>query len=300
MARDTTTVGITDINRILNNPEAEARCKPAALLIVGGDMNGTIFDLRERCVEVGRSPENAICVDQDELSRRHFRLLESSPTHELQDCGSTNGTYVNNRRVEGIVQLAPGDLIKAGLLALKYLPKGDPERLIYDQLTLDANTDRHTGCYNKSYFQQHLARETGRCRLNRTALALIVLDLDHFKDVNDRYGHDAGDYVLAGMAALVRQQGLRAGDLFARYGGEEFVVVLPGASLQSALQLANRLRDLLEKAVFNYHGQLIPVTMSAGVAEFDPGMADSNDLFRKADSALLRAKSAGRNRVVGK
>lgn len=300
MTTDTTTIGITDINRILNNPEAEARCKPAALLVVGGELSGTIFDLRERCVEVGRNTENAIRIDQGELSRRHFRLMEATPTHVLEDCGSTNGTFLNNQRLDGPVRLARGDLIKAGLLALKYLPKGDPERLLYDQLTLAANTDRHTGCYNKSYFLEALSREVGRCRLNQASLALIVLDLDNFKGINDQYGHDAGDYVLAGMAALVRQQGLRAGDLFARYGGEEFVVLLPGTALRPALLLANRLRGLLEKALFNYHGQMIPVTLSAGVAEFDPGVTTGTDLFRKADACLLRAKSEGRNRVVGK
>ena len=272
MSTDNTTIGITDINRILQNPEDEARCKPAALLVVGGALNGHIFDLRERCVEVGRSIENAICIDQGELSRFHFRLIESSPTHRLEDCGSTNGTYLNNQRLTAPALLAAGDLIKAGLLALKYLPRGGPERLAFDQLSLSANTDRHTGCYNKSYFNHHLAQETERSRLRGTPLALIVLDLDNFKAVNDHYGHDAGDYVLQGMAAITRRQGLRAGDLFARYGGEEFVILLPGTPLRPALKLANRLRVLLEKAVFNYHGQVIPVTMSAGVAEYDNSM----------------------------
>ena len=139
-----------------------------------------------------------------------------------------------------------------------------------------------------------------RSRLKGSPLALIVLDLDNFKSINDQYGHDAGDYVLQGMAALFRQQGLRSGDLFARYGGEEFVILLPGNTLRQALKLANRLRGMLAHAIFNYHGQLIPVTLSGGVAELDSTMTEATELFRKADTALLRAKTEGRNRVEGK
>ena len=300
MASDRTTVGITDINRILDSPENEARGRPAALLDVGGNLGGAIFDLCERCVSVGRSIENAICIDQEELSRRHFQLTESGAVHRLEECGSTNGTFVNNVRVTDAVELARGDLIKAGLLALKYFPKGDPERLVYERLSRDAVTDLPTGCFNKNYFQQRLAQEFARSRACDSRLTLVVLDLDKFKDVNDTFGHDAGDYVLQGMAALVRQRGVRAGDLFARYGGEEFVILLPGTGLRQGLDLANRLRQLVERAIFNYHGRLIPVTLSGGVAERDPSMTEGLDLFRKADAALLRAKTEGRNRIVGK
>src|SRR5690606_23453855 len=116
-----------------------------------------------------------------------------------------------------------GDTIKVGTVALKYIPKGDPERLTYDKLHLEANTDGLTQCFNKTFFNRCLDLEVKKSRLTGKPLTLVIFDLDFFKKLNDNYGHDAGDYVLKDMSNIIRANGIREGDIFARYGGEEFV-----------------------------------------------------------------------------
>jgi two-component system cell cycle response regulator len=204
MSNDDATIVLTDIRAALQSSEKEAQLKPAALLVVGGDLNGTLFDLNEPQVGIGRNADNTIALEFNGVSRYHFKLLASGESHILEDCGSKNGTYLNNKRVESLTPLAKGDIIKIGSIALKYLPKGDPERLTYDKLNLEANTDKHTGCFNKTYFNNRIALEVNKCKVTGEPLSLVLFDLDHFKKLNDGYGHDAGDYVLKEMAAVIR------------------------------------------------------------------------------------------------
>jgi two-component system cell cycle response regulator len=130
MAGDDSTVVLTDIKAALAAAENEADKKPAALLVVGGDLNGTIFDIVQSEVTAGRNPDNTIPLEFNGISRYHFKVLSKDGyTHFVQDAGSRNGTFVNNKKIEGQVQLNKGDMIKLGSIALKYLPKGDPERV---------------------------------------------------------------------------------------------------------------------------------------------------------------------------
>ena len=105
--------------------------------------------------------------------------------YTVEDAGSKNGTFLNNQKIEGAVVLNKGDMIKVGSMALKFLPKGDPERLTYDKLNLEANTDAHTGCYNKGYFNNAIALEVKKSKVTGDPLSLILFDLDHFKHLND-------------------------------------------------------------------------------------------------------------------
>src|SRR5207237_1257864 len=118
------------------------------------------------------------------------------------DLGSANGTYLNNLKLETTATLQRGDLIKIGAIAMKYLPPGEPERLTYDKLHEDANTDRLTRCFNKAFFNEALEGEVKKCKATGKPLTLIIFDLDHFKKLNDTYGHDAGDFVLKEKARL--------------------------------------------------------------------------------------------------
>lgn len=180
---------------------------------------------------------------------------------------------------------------------MKFLPKGDPERLTYDKLHEEANTDGLTRCYNKSYFNNALEAEVKKSKLTGKPLTLIIFDLDHFKKLNDNYGHDAGDYVLKEKAQLIRSNGVRQGDVFARYGGEEFCVLLPNTNLKQGFEIAERLRKLVEKHEFIYDGKRLPVTASIGVADYRQGVATGTDLFKRADSAVYKSKEGGRNQV---
>jgi len=297
MSTDDTTIVLTDIRAALQASEKEAQQKPAALLVVGGDLNGTLFDLVEKVVSVGRNADNQIALEFNGVSRYHFKLHASGEGHILEDCGSKNGTYLNNKKVEGQIQLSRADIIKIGSIALKYLPKGDPERLTYDKLNLEANTDKHTGCYNKGYFNNRIALEVNKSKVTGDPLSLIIFDLDHFKKLNDNYGHDAGDYVLKEMAQVIRVGGIREQDVFARYGGEEFVILLPKTNLKQSFEIAERLRKLIENKEFIYDGKRLPVTASIGVADYRQGVNTGTDLFKRADEAVYKAKEGGRNQV---
>jgi len=298
MAGDDSTVVLTDIKAALAAAENEAAQKPAALLVVGGDLNGTIFDLVEPEVTIGRNPDNSIPLEFNGISRYHFKVLsKDGEAHSIEDAGSRNGTFVNNKKIEGNVPLSKGDMVKLGSIALKYLPKGDPERLTYDKLQYEANTDSHTGCYNKGYFNNALDLEVKKSKVTGNPLSLIVFDLDHFKNLNDGYGHDAGDYVLKELAAQIRGHGVRDLDVFARYGGEEFVILLPKTNLKQAFEIAERLRKLVEAHHFLYEEKRLPVTASIGVADYRQGVTTGTDLFKRADEAVYKSKQGGRNQV---
>lgn len=297
MSTDDTTIVLTDIRAALQASEKEAQQKSAALLVVGGDLNGTLFDLIESTTSIGRNADNAIALEFNGVSRYHFKLHASGETHKLEDCGSKNGTYLNNKKVEENTPLTKGDIIKIGSIALKYLPKGDPERLTYDKLNLEANTDKHTGCYNKTYFNNRITLEVNKSKVTGDPLSLIIFDLDHFKKLNDGFGHDAGDYVLKEMAQVIRSNGIREQDIFARYGGEEFVILLPKTNLKQSFEIAERLRKLIESREFMYDGKRLPVTASIGVADYRQGVVTGTDLFKRADDAVYKAKEGGRNQV---
>ncbi len=294
---DDSTIVITDIHKALSSTENEADQKPAALLVVGGELNGTLFDLVEPEVICGRSAKNSITLEFNGISREHFKLTMTETSFTVEDMGSRNGTYLNNDKVESPIELSKGDIIKLGAVALKYLPKGDPERLTYDKLNLEANTDRHTGCYNKTYFNGKLDLEVKKSKVTGTPLSLIVFDLDHFKKLNDNYGHDAGDFVLKDIAELIRKNGVREDDVFARYGGEEFVILLPKTNLKQSYEIAERLRKLVESHDFIYDASKLPVTASIGVADYRQGVLTGTDLFKRADEAVYKSKEGGRNQV---
>lgn len=292
------TLVITDIKAALAAADDEAAQKPACFLVVGGDLNGTIFDLLEGDTIVGRNPDCTIPLEFQGVSRQHFKVNVSSADEVVvEDLGSSNGTYLNNKKIEGPSPLNKGDMVKLGSIALKFLPKGDTERLTYDKLHEEANTDGLTKCYNKMYFNGKLDLEVKKSKVTGNPLSLIIFDLDHFKHLNDNYGHDAGDYVLKEMAELLRDNGIRKGDIFARYGGEEFVVLLPKTNLKQAFEIAERLRKLVETYQFVYDQKRLPVTASIGVADYRQGVNTGTDLFKRADSAVYKAKEGGRNQV---
>ncbi len=169
------------------------------------------------------------------------------------------------------------------------------------QLTSLANVDELTGLGNRRMANQSLKEEMNRARRVQGVLSLIMLDVDHFKKYNDAYGHPAGDAVLKRLADLMNRAATRAGELVARYGGEEFVLVLPGATAESALRTAERVRQLIETEAIE-HPSAEPfgvITVSQGVLTVGAdGMTHADELISRADKALYAAKAQGRNRVV--
>jgi diguanylate cyclase (GGDEF)-like protein len=159
-------------------------------------------------------------------------------------------------------------------------------------------TDQLLGIYNRRYLDQRLKEETVRAQRYKAPLALLMLDIDHFKKVNDRYGHQVGDRVLTGIGKLLMAH-IRQSDLAARYGGEEVAVVLPNTGEASAYIMAERLRQVVEQTPFSAgpDGARFNVTVSIGLATLGDTQVDSHDLITCADAALYHAKRSGRNRV---
>jgi diguanylate cyclase (GGDEF)-like protein len=164
---------------------------------------------------------------------------------------------------------------------------------------LVSHTDHLTGLYNRRYLMNVLERELSRVQRSASFLSLLILDIDHFKEINDRYGHQGGDLVLAEAASVFRKE-LRVYDTAARYGGDEFIAVIPGASLSEALAVAERIRGSVEQSRFFERMEDVKLTVSIGVAVYpSSGIETLEDFIREADGALYRAKAGGRNRVEG-
>ncbi len=155
-----------------------------------------------------------------------------------------------------------------------------------------AAIDPLTHAYNRRKFSELLDQEIKRVERNDRSFSMVMLDIDHFKKINDTHGHDAGDYVLKRMTKLVREN-IRDIDILSRYGGEEFVIILPERNLKGAIAVAERIRKVIESACFDKVGQ---ITISAGVSDFIQG-DNRESVFKKADNALYIAKNGGRNRV---
>jgi diguanylate cyclase (GGDEF)-like protein/PAS domain S-box-containing protein len=175
-------------------------------------------------------------------------------------------------------------------------------RAVGEQLKLLATTDAMTGLANRRAFDQALETEIARSRRNGTPLALLMVDVDHFKIYNDIYGHPAGDEALKAVSQCLKHTLKRPTDVAARYGGEEFVVILPGTDEDSAFFIADEFRDaLMERAIRHKGGIRGMLTASVGLASLDErdGPLSARDLVRRADEALYMAKDAGRNRVMG-
>lgn len=170
-------------------------------------------------------------------------------------------------------------------------------RLLNIELEQQALTDYLTNLYNRRYFMTRGEEEFKRTKRNGQPLALLVLDIDNFKRVNDSYGHEAGDRALQEVAKALKSN-LREIDVLGRMGGEEFAVLLPNTSLNDAALLAERVRQTMENTSFEIPGNALKITICVGVSAFVEGMSNIDDMFRNADSAMYQAKNAGRNRTV--
>jgi len=198
-------------------------------------------------------------------------------------------------------RLVPGDPDSAVVLALRDITiRRDTElalRVAQDELQRLVHTDSLTGLHNRRLFMDRLDEEVRRVQRHQGCLSVVLLDLDHFKQINDRFGHDVGDGVLVAAAARTRSV-KRTTDVAARIGGEEFALLLPATDAAGALSLAQRLRAAIENIdTVLLLGERVTITASIGVATVASGRDDPSEVLRRADQALYRAKNAGRNRV---
>jgi two-component system cell cycle response regulator len=284
---------VTAISRITDRPLGKEAC----LVVIYGDELGKKYNLNTPSVVVGRSSKCDIQIDQESISRNHSKIVNTGKSILVRDLGSTNGTYVNDEPVEEYV-LRDGDLIKIGRTIFKFLTGGNIENAYHEEIYRLTTVDGLTQISNKRFFMESLEREIARAHRYQRAMSLVMFDIDHFKRINDTYGHLAGDYVLKQLASAVKQK-IRREDLFARYGGEEFAIILPEIPLAPALTFAEKIRQVVEEHEFRFENTSIDVTISMGVAIADEDVRDVDELIKRSDERLYAAKAAGRNRVVG-
>jgi len=244
---------------------------------------------------VGRGDDNDVVVEMDSVSRHHAKFLATDEACLVDDLGSTNGTRVNGFLVNGPVQLRNSDLIKIGGAVFKFISGGNIEAMYHDEIYRMTIVDGLTQIHNKRYLTEFLEHEVARCRRHGHPLSLVMFDVDHFKVLNDTYGHLAGDHVLKKIAELVLER-VRKEDLFARYGGEEFALALVETPIAGAVRIAEEIRARVEGNVVVFDDVEIRTTISLGVAAL-AGKLGPNRLVRLADDRLYAAKRAGRNRV---
>ena len=276
--------------------------QPLYLLVLAGSTPGAMIQLAESINRIGRSPSNDIQLDDQSVSRRHALIgRHDDGTIRLVDVGSTNGTFLNGQRLQDHigVPLKDGDRIQFGNgMVTKFIQPDPCEEQFQREMFERTVRDPLTGLYNRAYFLSEFALLAERGKLMGLGSALMMLDVDHFKVINDEYGHEVGDEVLRELAAVLRQS-TRVDDLVARYGGEEFVVALPVADPDLAAERAERIRANFSLLPIEINGETVHVTASVGLA-FAPyqGPSSVNQLIASADRCLYLAKKGGRNRVV--
>ncbi len=248
-------------------------------------------------LEIGRSSTADISMPHvHSLSPSHARLNHLGDVVEIEDMGSTNGSYVNDKPINVRFSLKSGDRFQLGAAHFKFLHEEDPEHAYHQAIYQLAISDGLTQIYNKRKFDEELGREFGRARRHRRPLTLVLFDIHPFKIVNASHGHLCADAVLQQIARLVTQH-VRAEQVFARVGGEEFVILSPEMETEGAVHLAEKLRRGIAAERYRYADLEVRVTCSFGVATLTRGMERPEDLYDAADRAMYQSKHGGRNRV---
>jgi diguanylate cyclase (GGDEF)-like protein len=268
----------------------------AFLVILYGPDMGRRMQLGEEPFVIGRVEPADLCIPQESVSRKHSRVFRRDGRHYIEDLGSTNGTFVNDVLVKEQV-LENGVQIKIGRSILKYMAGNDVEARYHEEIYNLMMTDALTQAFNKRAFSEALPREVGRAQRYKRPLSLVLFDIDHFKKINDTYGHVAGDSVLRQLAGLVRPR-IREHDVFGRVGGEEFALLLPEVDSNGARIVAEKVRQAVAGARFLIKDESFSATISLGCSTLPAQGGVADVLYEQADKALYAAKQGGRNRVV--
>jgi len=297
--------GHTQSYESANLPPSERRAQKGEveaniILIAHPDnrMLGTRFRLSPGAtIEIGRSPSAEISLPEVlSISRSHARLQYLDNQVMIEDLQSTNGTFVNDQPIKARSTLKSGDRFQVGAVHFKFMHELDPEHAYHEAIYHLVMRDGLTEIYNKRKYEEEAQREVPRSVRHQRPLALVMFDIDQFKNVNDSYGHLCGDFVLKQIAELTREL-LRPEQVFARVGGEEFVILSPEMDIEGARAMAEKMRERLQEHEFVYAGFKVPVTCSFGVAAVSADITSPERLYEAADRALYMAKKNGRNRV---
>jgi two-component system, cell cycle response regulator len=292
--QDLSTTQVTHID-----PERQSQLgRIGTLTVLQGEDVGAIVTLPREINIMGRDQNIEVTVKDESVSRQHARICQRDGHYEIEDMGSTNGTYVAGALVSGRVRLIDGVRVQLGNTIMRFGMQDEVERAASNRIYEMSVRDGLTGLYNRRYFNDRLGSEFAYALRHRTPLCVILGDIDHFKSINDTHGHAVGDLVLRRVAGEL-QASVRTEDLVARFGGEEWVIMTRGIDAEGAKAFAERIRAIIQRAVINAESTRIPVTMSLGVAHTQnaPDINTADMLIEAADVALYAAKRGGRNRV---
>jgi two-component system, cell cycle response regulator len=271
----------------------------AYLVTIAGIRVGEMFKLTKEETVLGRSDDVDLRLIDEGVSRRHAIVTLQDGRVILKDLGSVNGTYCNGHRISDDRVLDDGDKISlGGTTILKFTYQDDLEEQFSKNLYESAVKDGLTGLHNRRYFDERLRSEVTFATRHFTPAALLLIDIDHFKRVNDERGHQVGDAALREVARRLSSS-VRAEDVTARFGGEELAVVCRDMNEFDAVVLADRVRAIVAEEIVVPDGPALRLTVSVGVAVIPKaGIRADDDLVKAADAALYLAKRKGRDRTV--
>ena len=271
----------------------------ATLTVLSGLHAGRSVTIDRAPVTIGRAPDADLVLDETGVSRHHARVVRSPDGgFYVEDLGSVNGTFVGAARVD-VAPLERGALLQLGPhLRMRFAIVDAVDEALSRQLYESSVHDPLTHVFNRRYLADRLAAEVARARRGRSDVAVLVIDVDALKSVNDSFGHLAGDRLLSTVAARILRT-LRIEDVLARYGGDEFVVIAGGTDRADAEQLAERVRRAVEALLLSARGREVRTTVSIGVASLTE-LADNSEpaeLIALADARMYGAKASGGNKV---
>lgn len=249
---------------------------------------------------IGRKGSAEVPLGDATVSWEHARLTIDGIEVYIEDLDSRNGTFVNDRRIRERTRLDDGDYVRLGSgTIVKFSRMAELEENALRTLFELTLRDPLTRLYNRRYFDDRLLGEFAFARRQQSPLALLLIDIDHFKHFNDTYGHQVGDVVLKLVASNIQRM-MRPEDVLARYGGEEFVVLARGTSLRNIHILGERLCQQIQSLALDLPDHDLSVTVSIGASGMGPDETKSSAaaLLKSADQALFAAKAAGRNRTT--
>jgi two-component system, cell cycle response regulator len=271
----------------------KAPYRPVLVVLAGNEVGRRVTV--DRTILVGRDPEAELTLTDGLVSWHHARIEDLGDAWGLADLGSTNGTLVNGDR-KNECALAPNDRLVFGSTVVSFELQDGVAQAYNEVVERLLNVDDLSGLYVRRKFDAELALLLEQARLQSQPLALLVMDLDGVKAINDKHGHLFGAYTIAEAGRLIgRVLGERG--IAARFGGDEYLAALPEAGLEQGAALGEELRAAIAQHEFVKDGIVLKPGISVGVAAFPESAGDAATLFQRADEALYRAKQAGKNRV---
>lgn len=295
---------IADLSQIRASTKPKTAGMPC-LVQYNGSATGKRYLLDKATMNLGRAVTSDIVLADNSVSRTHTHINTRDDGVFIKDAGSANGTYINEKKIEGEYKLNDLDMVRLGTVLLKYFSSDNVDGFIQDKIYQLATIDAGTQIFNKQYLQDTLESEFRKALQANRDLTVLVFDLDHFKKVNDTYGHNAGDQVLRDLAKVVKGC-IRREDIFARFGGEEFVIILPGTSDKNSVKVAEHIlkkcQEFIHAIDYEDHGTKKHAdhiqTVSIGVAGLQSSMTSPKELLELADQRLYQSKKNGRNRYT--